>query len=47
MQRVGRSIGFRVGSLFGMAGAIIMCIGLYTANFMPSCAPAVSSSATR
>ena len=38
MQRVGRSIGFRVGSLFGMAGAIIMCAGLYTANFMVMCA---------
>jgi len=33
MQRIGRSIGFRVGSLFGMAGATVMCIGLYTANF--------------
>src|SRR5450755_1283930 len=30
MQRVGRSIGFRVGSLFGMAGAIVMCLGLYS-----------------
>src|SRR3982751_2134236 len=38
MQRVGRSIGFRVGSLFGMAGAIIMCAGLYTANFAVMCA---------
>src|SRR6195952_2177576 len=38
MQRVGRSIGFRVGSLFGMAGAIVMCTGLYTANFMVMCA---------
>ncbi len=38
MQRVGRSIGFRVGSLFGMAGAIIMCLGLYTANFAVMCA---------
>ncbi|MBR1228174.1 MULTISPECIES: MFS transporter [unclassified Bradyrhizobium] len=38
MQRVGRSIGFRVGSLFGMAGAIIMCTGLYTANFAVMCA---------
>src|SRR6187402_3614020 len=37
MQRVGRSIGFRVGSLFGMAGATIMCIGLYTANFLVMC----------
>ncbi|MBN8989924.1 MAG: MFS transporter [Rhizobiales bacterium] len=38
MQRVGRSIGFRVGSVFGMAGAIIMCTGLYTANFAVMCA---------
>ncbi len=38
MQRVGRSIGFRVGSLFGMAGAIVMCVGLYTANFLVMCA---------
>ena len=37
MQRVGRSIGFRVGSLFGMAGAIVMCVGLYTANFLVMC----------
>jgi predicted MFS family arabinose efflux permease len=38
MQRVGRSIGFRVGSLFGMAGAIVMCVGLYTPNFLVMCA---------
>src|SRR6476659_1936088 len=37
MQRVGRGIGFRVGSLFGMAGAIVMCIGLYTGNFLIMC----------
>ena len=37
MQRVGRSIGFRVGSLFGMTGAIVMCLGLYTANFAIMC----------
>jgi predicted MFS family arabinose efflux permease len=37
MQRVGRGIGFRVGSLFGMAGAIVMCLGLYTANFLVMC----------
>ena len=37
MQRVGRSIGFRVGSLFGMTGATVMCIGLYTANFLVMC----------
>jgi len=38
MQRVGRSIGFRVGSLFGMAGATVLCLGLYTANFPLMCA---------
>src|SRR5215471_1359592 len=38
MQRLGRSIGFRIGSLFGMAGATVMCIGLYTANFLIMCA---------
>jgi MFS family permease len=37
MQRVGRSIGFRVGSLFGMTGAIVMCLGLYTGNFAIMC----------
>jgi len=37
MQRIGRSIGFRVGSLFGMAGAVVMCLGLYTANFLIMC----------
>ena len=37
MQRVGRSIGFRVGSLFGMAGAIVMCFGLFTGNFLAMC----------
>jgi predicted MFS family arabinose efflux permease len=37
MQHVGRSIGFRVGSLFGMIGAVIMCLGLYTANFLLMC----------
>lgn len=37
MQRVGRGTGFRVGSLFGMAGAIVMCLGLYTANFLIMC----------
>ena len=37
MQRIGRSIGFRVGSLFGMAGASVMCIGLYTGNFLVMC----------
>ena len=37
MQRVGRSIGFRVGSLFGMTGASVMCLGLYTGNFLIMC----------
>jgi MFS family permease len=37
MQRVGRSIGFRVGSLFGMAGAIVMCLGLYSGSFLVMC----------
>lgn len=37
MQRVGRSIGFRIGSLFGMAGAIVMCLGLYSGNFLVMC----------
>ena len=37
MQRMGRGIGFRVGSLFGMAGATVMCLGLYTANFLIMC----------
>ena len=37
MQRLGRSIGFRIGSLFGMTGATVMCIGLYTANFFIMC----------
>jgi predicted MFS family arabinose efflux permease len=37
MQRVGRSIGFRVGSLFGMAGAVVMCLGLFYGNFIAMC----------
>ena len=37
MQRIGRSIGFRIGSLFGMAGSTVMCIGLYTGNFLVMC----------
>jgi MFS family permease len=37
MQRVGRGVGFRVGSLFGMAGAIVMCLGLYSGNFLVMC----------
>lgn len=37
MQRLGRSVGFRIGSLIGMAGAVVMCLGLYTANFIAMC----------
>jgi predicted MFS family arabinose efflux permease len=37
MQRLGRSIGFRIGSLIGMTGAIIMSVGLYAANFLIMC----------
>src|SRR5690242_20321416 len=37
MQRIGRSIGFRVGSVFGMAGAIVMCLGLSSGNFVVMC----------
>jgi MFS family permease len=38
MQRVGRGIGFRVGSLIGMAGGSVMCLGLYSGNFLIMCA---------
>src|SRR5262245_24292986 len=38
MQRMGRSIGFRVGSLFGMTGTTVMCIGLYSENLLVMCA---------
>src|SRR3978361_1104200 len=34
MQRVGRGIGFRVGSLFGMAGGIGVGLGVDSANFL-------------
>ena len=37
MQRLGRSIGFRIGSLIGMIGAIVMSVGLYAANFLVMC----------
>src|SRR5256885_11095267 len=37
MQRVGRSIGFRVGSLFGMAGANVMCLRPYSASLIVMC----------
>src|SRR4051794_25164981 len=34
MQRLGRRFGFRLGSLFGMAGASTVGLGLYHANFV-------------
>jgi len=37
MQRIGRSIGFRIGSLFGMAGASCAAIGLQLASFPVMC----------
>lgn len=37
MQRVGRRLGFRVGSVFGMAGAAVVGTGLYNANFLLMC----------
>lgn len=37
MQRFGRRFGFRVGSLFGMAGAATLATGLYYANFILMC----------
>ena len=37
MQRMGRRFGFRVGSLFGMAGAATCGAGLYLANFPLMC----------
>lgn len=37
MQRQGRRFGFRVGSVFGMAGAIVCGTGLYFANFPVMC----------
>ena len=39
MMRRGRGFGFRVGSVFGMAGAALCALGLYTAgccSVMPS-----------
>lgn len=38
MQRFGRSIGFRVGSLTGMLGSIVVGLGLLWANFIMMCA---------
>ncbi len=37
MQRQGRRFGFRVGSVFGMAGAATCAAGLYFANFPVMC----------
>lgn len=37
MQRQGRRFGFRVGSVFGMAGAAVCGTGLYFANFPMMC----------
>ena len=37
MQRRGRRFGFRVGSGFGMAGAVIVGTGLYTTSFLTMC----------
>ncbi len=37
MQRMGRRFGFRIGSLFGMAGSSICGLGLYTGNFIMMC----------
>jgi MFS family permease len=37
MQRMGRRFGFRVGSVFGMAGAGVVGCGLYTADFVLMC----------
>jgi MFS family permease len=37
MQRQGRRFGFRVGSVFGMAGATTCGLGLYFANFPVMC----------
>lgn len=38
MQRMGRRLGFRIGSLFGMVGASVIGYGLYSANFILMCA---------
>lgn len=37
MQRKGRRLGFRVGSGFGMAGAVVIGSGLYLADFRVMC----------
>jgi predicted MFS family arabinose efflux permease len=38
MMRRGRGFGFRVGSVFGMAGAALCGLGLYTSTFVLMCA---------
>lgn len=38
MMRRGRGFGFRVGSTFGMAGAGLCALGLYTSTFLLMCA---------
>src|SRR3954452_10513042 len=38
MQRFGRRVGFRLGAICGMAGAVIISSGLYRANFPLMCA---------
>ncbi len=38
MQRFGRSLGFRVGSLFGMAGSTLAGLGLLYGEFLLMCA---------
>lgn len=37
MMRRGRGFGFRIGSLFGMAGASLCGLGLYTSTFLLMC----------
>ena len=37
MQRLGRSFGFRLGSVSGMAGASVAGLGLYNADFLLMC----------
>jgi len=37
MMRMGRGFSFRVGSVFGMAGASLSGIGLYTSSFLLMC----------
>jgi predicted MFS family arabinose efflux permease len=37
MQRFGRSVGFRLGSVFGMVGSSLVGLGLLTGNFILMC----------